>query len=127
MYVDAANGQVLGSNELIHHVDGTAVTAYSGTRTIQTTKKGAGYILQENTRGKGIATFNLKKGTNYATAVNFTDADNSWNNVNAAKDQYATDAHWGAEMTYDFYKTIFNRNSIDNNGFATEKLCSLQC
>ena len=57
-------------------------------------------------------------GTNYAAAVDFTDADNTWNNVNANKDQYATDGHWGTEKTYDYYLTKHNRNSVDNAGFA---------
>ena len=60
----------------------------------------------------------MKKGTNYNRSVDFTDADNNWNNVNINLDQYATDAHWGAEKTYDFYKQNFNRNSIDNAGFT---------
>ncbi|HMT28369.1 MAG TPA: PKD domain-containing protein, partial [Bacteroidia bacterium] len=48
--------------------------------------------------------------------TDFTDSDNNWNNVNAQLDQYATDAHWGAEMTYDFYFLNYNRNSLDNAG-----------
>jgi hypothetical protein len=59
------------------------------------------YILSA-TRGNGIMTYNMNKGTNYSAAVNFTDADNNWtaaeyNNVN--KDNGALDAHWGAEKT----------------------------
>jgi hypothetical protein len=38
--------------------------------------------------------------------------------VNTNKDEYATDAHWGAEMTLDYYYTKFGRKSIDNNNFA---------
>ena len=38
------------------------------------------------------------------------------NNINAAKDEVATDAHWGAEMTYDYFNTEHSRNSFDNNG-----------
>ena len=67
-------------------------------------------------RGTGIETYNLKKGTTYASGVDFTDADNTWNNVNANKDEVATDAHWGAEMTYDYYKNVHSRNSYDGNG-----------
>jgi len=119
VFVDASNGAVLGTKDLIQPIDGSAQTAYSGTHSISTTKSGATrYILNDKTRGNGIITMNMKKGTDYSAAVNFIDNDNNWNNINAAKDQYATDAHWGAEMTYDFYKTIFNRNSIDDNGFA---------
>ena len=120
IYVDAANGSVLGFNDLIHETNatGTAVTAYSGTQQITTDLYAGSYRLRETGRGNGIQTYNLKKKTAYNVAVDFTDADNSWNNVNSNKDQYATDAHWGAEKTYDFYKYYFNRNSIDGNGFA---------
>ena len=120
VYVDAANGSILASNDLIHDVDvtGTAVTGYSGTQTISTELQTGSYRLRETGRGLGIQTYNLKKGTSYSRAVDFTDADNNWNNANINLDQYATDAHWGAEKTYDFYKQNFNRNSIDNAGFA---------
>jgi Zn-dependent metalloprotease len=121
IYVDAIQGGILGYNDLIHEADaiGTAVTAYSGSKTITTDKVSAtSYRLREAGRGNGIQTYNLQKKTTYSLAVDFTDADNSWNNVNTNKDQYATDAHWGAEQTYDFFKNNFNRNSIDGNGFA---------
>lgn len=117
VFVDATNGKILGTKEQLHTLDGTAVTAYSGTRTIQTTKSGNNYILREATRGNGVETYNINHTVRYNSAVDFTDADNYWNSVNSNLDQYATDAHWGAEMTYDYYKTNFNRNSIDNNGF----------
>ena len=120
VYVDAANGSILASNDLLHDVDvtGTAVTGYSGSQSISTENVSGSYRLRETGRGLGIQTYNMKKGTNYNRSVDFTDADNSWNNVNINLDQYATDAHWGAEKTYDFYKQNFNRNSIDNAGFA---------
>ena len=35
-----------------------------------------------------------------------------------AQDEYATDAHFASEATYDFYKTNFNRNSLDDNGLT---------
>ncbi len=121
VFVDAENGKILGKRELIHttNATGTAVTAYSGTQTITTDNTGTTYRLRETGRGNGIQTLNMKTaGTNYASAVDFTDADNNWNNVNTNKDQYATDAHWGAEKTYDYYLSKYNRNSIDNAGFA---------
>ena len=122
VYVDAKDGKILGVNALIHDVNtpGTAVTAYSGTRNITTDSYNGSYRLRETGRNGGTAveTYNLKKGTSYASAVDFTDADNNWNNVNANKDQYATDAHWGAEMTVDYFYTKFGRKSIDNNNFA---------
>ncbi len=119
IWVDAETGEILASNDLILHTDvkASAVTKYSGTKNITVDSLSAtSYRLRESGRGKGIETYDLKKGTNYAAAVDFTDADKTWNNVNAAKDEVATDAHWGAEMTYDYFKGEHGRNSFDNNG-----------
>src|SRR5258706_1479628 len=122
VYVDALTGEILLKKDRIHtrNPPGTAITAYSGTQNIITDSFSGGYRLQEADRGLGIRTFNMLDGTNYGNAVDFTDADNMWNNVNAQLDQYATDAHWGAEMTYDYYWLIHNRNGIDGNGFQLD-------
>jgi Zn-dependent metalloprotease len=122
VYVDALSGEVLLKKNRIHTSDtpGTAVTAYSGNQPIITDSYLGGYRLQETGRGGGIRTFDIQTGTNYGNAVDFTDADNTWNNVNAQMDEYATDAHWGAEMTYDYYWLIHNRNSIDDAGFQLD-------
>ncbi len=120
VFVDANTGEVLFENNHIHIVDanGTAVTGYSGTRNIVTDNTGSTFRLRESGRGGGVQTFDMNEGTNYGNAVDFTDNDNNWNNVNANLDQYATDAHWGTEMTYDYYLNFFNRNSIDGNGMT---------
>lgn len=123
VYVDAKTGKVLGTNALILETNapGTAVTAYSGNQAIVADQVSAtSYRLRETGRngGTAIETYNLKQGTNYSRATDFTDTDNTWNNVNTSLDQYATDAHWGAEKTVDYLKAQFNRNSIDNNHFA---------
>ncbi|RXM52693.1 MULTISPECIES: M4 family metallopeptidase [unclassified Chryseobacterium] len=122
VFVDAKSGRVLGVDAIIHDVNtpGTATTGYSGNRNIVTDSYNGSYRLRETGRngGTSVETYNLKKGTSYASAVDFTDTDNVWNNVNTNKDQYATDAHWGAEMTVDYFYTKFGRKSIDNNNFA---------
>lgn len=119
VYISATTGELLGTEMLIHETNGTgtAVTGYSGNQSIVTDKTSAtSYRLRETGRngGTAIETYNLKQGTNYSRAVDFTDTDNTWNNVNNSKDQYATDAHWGAEKTVDYFYTKFGRKSIDN-------------
>ena len=101
-------------------VSGTAATRYSGSRTIQTTLSGSSYVLKDATRGSGVNTYDLNTGTNYNSAVNFTDNDNNWTTSehSANKDNGALDAHWGAEMTYDYLMTKHNRNSYNNSGAA---------
>lgn len=142
VYVDAKTGEILGTNELIKtlfnesthqellhnnnsasiarsvltNATGSAATAYSGTQAITTDYTGSTYRLRETGRGNGIETYNLKKSTSYSAAVDFTDADNTWNNVNTTEDQYATDAHWGSEKVYDYYKNSYGRNGIDGSG-----------
>ena len=140
VYVDAATGAVLYINPIIKHanesrvskidleeensniaealITGNAATRYSGSRNIETTLNTATnkYILKDTTRGNGILTYNSGK-TNTYPPTNFSDNDNNWiEYANLNKDNGALDAHWGAEMTYDFWFTIFGRNSYDNLG-----------
>ncbi len=120
VYVDASNGEVLFSENKIQTIDevGTASTGYSGTQTMTSDKVSVGnYRLQETGRGLGVRTFNCATTTNY-TNTDFTNSSNSWNLTGV--DQYATDAHWGAEMTYDYYLNKHARNSIDNAGFRLD-------
>lgn len=119
IYVDAKSNEIVFVNEQIHHANanGVANTAYSGTRAIITDSTEHGYRLRETTRGNGISTFNMQKSTQHGQAIDFKDSNNVWSNFNANLDQYATDAHWGAEKTYDYFDTIHGRNSIDGNGF----------
>lgn len=120
IYVDAQTNKILTNINRIHTADTnvTAKTAMAGDQRIVADYYAANsFRLREASRGNGIETYNLQKGTNYGSAIDFTDSDTLWNNVNGNKDQYATDVHFGSEMTYDFYKKNFNRNSIDNAGF----------
>ena len=121
VFVDATDGKILRVLDRLYTTDvpGTAVTKYSGTKNITTDSTGPGsYRLRETGRGNGIRTYNMLEGSDYNAAVDFTDTDNYWNNANAQLDEAATDAHWGAEMTYDYFMIRHGRNSIDGNGFA---------
>ena len=120
-YVDAITNEIIFINQIIKNIDanGTASTAYSGNRAIVTDSfANNNFRLRESGRGNGIETYDMGQGTTYGNAVDFTDTDNNWNNVNVNLDQYATDAHWGSEMTYDYFLQKHNRNSIDGNGFT---------
>ncbi|MFT4602964.1 MAG: bacillolysin, partial [Arenicella sp.] len=120
VYVDAQNGEILFVNEVFHSIDvpGTAETAYSGSQSIMGDSFGGSFRLRETSRGDGVNTYDMNEGTSYGASVDFTDDDNFWDNANPQLDEYATDAHWGAEMTYDYYWLQHGRNSIDGNGFA---------
>ena len=118
-YVDAVSGKVIFKHDYIHHVDaiGSASTGYSGTQSITTDSiSSTSYRLRESGRGNGIETYDMNTGTTYGSAVDFTDSDNNWTST-TNDDHYALDAHWGAEMTYDYFWNVHARNSIDGSGF----------
>lgn len=116
VFVDAKTGEVIWELGQIHVADApaTGTTRYSGVRNFTSDSYNGSYRLREAARS-GIETKNMNKGTNYATATDFTDADNNWTSTTNADDA-ARDAHWGAEETYDYYLSSYNRNSIDGNG-----------
>lgn len=58
------------------------------------------------------------QGTNFTAATDFANTSTTWSVFTPANDRYATDAMWGQERTYDFYHTVFGRNSVDNAGLA---------
>jgi hypothetical protein len=62
------------------------------------------YVLLDETRGKGIVTWNCEADSIYQD-VHFTDDDNIWSALehdNELMDNGALDTLLGAEKTYDF-------------------------
>jgi len=122
VYVSANSGGIVWEENKIHEIDvvGSANTGYSGTQTITCDDMGNGtFRLRETGRGNGIRTFNNGNTTNYSN-TDFTNNTANWSTFSPANDAYATDAHWGAEMTYDYYLNQHGRNSIDGNGFRLD-------
>ncbi|MCD8402368.1 M4 family metallopeptidase [Tenacibaculum finnmarkense] len=143
LYIDAHTGEALFFNATIKHLGehahssknlgavnglaekltatlatGNADTRYSGTKSIITRLVGNSYVLRDNTRGGGVNTYNSGAQPSYPT-TDFTDSDNNWTAAefnNSAKDNAALDAHWGAEMTYDYFQDKHNRNSYNGSG-----------
>lgn len=137
VYVDAHSGTILFRNPIIKHatdqvkindnvetldalVTGTANTKYSGVRSIETRFDTplAMYVLNDVTRPNQIVTYNCERLTATYQNVHFKDNDNNWTtaeHANSFFDNAAQDAHWGAEMTVDFWKNIFDRNGFDDN------------
>ncbi len=117
VYVDAVQGNIIGEQSILCTIDtpATADTKYSGQQSITTDSYGTSqYRLRESGRGNGIETYNCNSTTSY-TNTDFTNTSTSW--TGAGTNQAGTDAHWGAERTYDYFKQTFNRNSIDDKGY----------
>ncbi len=118
VFVDAATGAILDEQNLICTTDigATALLKYSGTQSItcdQVTP--TQFRLREVARGLGVETYNMNNTTTYS-ATDFTNTSTAWTST-VVFQQVARDAHWGCEMTYDYYWQQHNRNSIDNGGF----------
>ena len=78
VYIDALTGETINKIGKIAHADvtGTANTLYSGTKTISMENNAGTYRLRETSRP--IQTFNMRNGTNYSDAVDFTNTSNNW-------------------------------------------------
>ncbi|MFF7490023.1 M4 family metallopeptidase [Streptomyces luteogriseus] len=112
---DAATGKKLYEYQGIE--TGTGNTTYSGQVTLSTTKSGSTYNLTDGTRG-GHKTYNLNRGTS-GTGTLFSGSDDVWGTGNPSNaETAAADAHYGAQVTWDFYKSAFGRNGIRNDGKA---------
>ncbi len=110
---DAATGKKLYEYQAIE--TGTGTTTYSGKVDLSTTKSGSSYNLTDGTRG-GHKTYNLNRGTS-GTGTLFSGSDDVWGTGNPSNaETAAADAHYGAQVTWDFYKSAFGRNGIRNDG-----------
>lgn len=99
---------VVGTNET-----NTGLGVLGDTKTFNVTKSNTNnyFYLQDNTRGNGIITYDAKNGSGNGSET--YDTDGQWIDANQ---KALVDAHAYAEVTYDYYKNIFNRNSYDNKG-----------
>jgi Zn-dependent metalloprotease len=116
---DAATGKKLFEFQGIENATGTGKTLYSGTVSLTTSGSGSSYTLTDASRGNH-KTYNLKHTSSSGTGTLFTDTDNTWGTGTASSsttDQTAAaDAAYGAQETWDFYKSAFGRSGIKNDG-----------
>ncbi|HEY8207973.1 MAG TPA: M4 family metallopeptidase [Myxococcaceae bacterium] len=98
---------------------GKGHSMYSGTVQIGTTKNADGsFTLKDQKRGGG-ATWDARNQDPASGKKAFKDANNVWGEKGDSKrEKAAIDAHYGMERTWDFYKGILGRDSIDGKGEA---------
>ncbi|MGZ3101520.1 M4 family metallopeptidase [Streptomyces sp. H72] len=110
---DAATGAKLFEYQAIHN--GTGNTMYSGTVPLGTAQSGSSYTLTDTTRGNH-RTYNLNRGTS-GTGTLFSGPDDVWGNGQASNAETAgADAHYGAALTWDYYKNVQGRSGIRGDG-----------
>ncbi|MFI8233417.1 M4 family metallopeptidase [Streptomyces sp. NPDC085900] len=112
---DATTGKKLFEYQGVENATGTGNTQYSGTVSLTTTQSGSNYNLTDGDRGNH-KTYNLNHGTS-GTGTLFSQTSNTWGNGTTSNAATAgADAHYGAAVTWDFYKNTFGRSGIKNNG-----------
>lgn len=94
---------------------GTGRGIFVGTVSLSTTLSGSTYSLVDATHGAN-RTCDLLNRTS-GTCTTFSGADNSWGTgVQSNRESAGVDAHYGAAKTFDYFKQVFGRNGIFNNG-----------
>ncbi|MDJ1134396.1 M4 family metallopeptidase [Streptomyces iconiensis] len=110
---DAKSGKKLFSYQGVHN--GTGNSQYSGKVTLGTAGSSGSYSMSDTARG-AHKTYNLNRGTS-GTGTLFTDADDIWGDGTPANAQTAgVDAHYGAALTWDYYKNVHGRSGIRGDG-----------
>ncbi|MEW1604220.1 M4 family metallopeptidase [Streptomyces sp. NPDC093808] len=110
---DATTGEKLYEWQAVHN--GTGHTVYSGTVDLTTTRSGSTYSLTDGARGNH-RTYNLNRGTS-GTGTLFSGSDDVWGDGSPSNlESAAADAHYGAALTWDYYKNVHGRNGIRGDG-----------
>lgn len=124
--VDALTGAKLVTEQHVQTANGDGQSLYSGTVPIDSTPATGGFTLTDPERGNGYtADANNKTdsiwcqilGFGCPVPTRFTDADNHWGNgSNTNRQTAAVDAHYGAAITWDYFKNQHSRSGIFNDG-----------
>jgi Zn-dependent metalloprotease len=117
-FIDAHTGETIFEYDNLQTGSGNSL--YSGTINITTSQSGSTYYMEDLTRRMG--TFNMNNTGNTTTGTGgtqsrYTGTDDVWS---ATNERAGVDAHYGAAMTYDYYKNVHGRNGINgSNGPGT--------
>ncbi|MGQ4431988.1 M4 family metallopeptidase [Streptomyces sp. SAS_260] len=112
---DADSGKALFHYQGIE--TGTGTGQFNGSVPLSTTLSGSTYQLVDGDRA-GHRTYDLNQGTS-GTGTLFTDDNDVWGDGTQSNRQTAgVDVAFGAAATWDYYKDVFGRNGIRDDGVA---------
>ncbi|MEV5509503.1 M4 family metallopeptidase [Streptomyces orinoci] len=110
---DARTGKKLYEYQGIETATGN--TQYSGQVSLESTQSGGQYTLTDGTRG-GHKTYDLGHGSD-GTGSLFTNSTDVWGDGTVNDPATAgADAAYGAQLTWDYYKTVQGRSGIRGDG-----------
>ena len=116
-FVNAENGTIVRQVNKISNVatTGTGLGVLGDTKTLNldkvTVKRNTQYQLKDTTKGALITTFTASNRTRIpGTTV--------YSTTSTINDKAAVDAHYYAGVVYDYYKSKFDRNSLDGSRYG---------
>ena len=116
-YINAEDGSILKQANILANIatTGTGLGVLGDSKALNldkvTVKGKTQYQLKDLTKGALIATTTASTGTRLPGSVVYS-------TTTTINDKAAVDAHYYAGMVYDYYKSKFNRNSLDGAGMA---------
>ncbi|MFD6183076.1 M4 family metallopeptidase [Streptomyces goshikiensis] len=116
---DARTGGEIFHYQAVEH--GIGHGQYGGQVTLGTSGSAGNYLLQDDVRGGNRTTDLGHASEDDATGTLFTDADDVWSDGSPGNQQSAAvDAHYGAQLTWDYFKNLHGRNGIRNDGVSAQ-------
>ncbi|MFI5640114.1 M4 family metallopeptidase [Streptomyces goshikiensis] len=92
---------------------------YNGQVVLGTSGSAGNYLLKDDTRGGNRTTDLGHASDDGTTGTLFSDDDDVWSDGSPGHHQSAAvDAHYGAQLTWDYFKAVHGRNGIRNDGVS---------
>ncbi|MGW6835580.1 M4 family metallopeptidase [Streptomyces sp. NPDC054949] len=114
---DANTGDRIHAYQAV--MNGTGHGQYGGQVTLGTSGVAGNHLLKDDTRGGNSTTDLGHSDDDEAAGTLFTDADDVWSDGSPGNNQSAAvDAHYGAQLTWDYFNDVHGRNGIRNDGVA---------
>ncbi len=116
VYVELHSGQVLLTEDNIRYdgvVSGSGIGVGGESKSLNLYQYGAGFYMQDSTKALPtvLNTYNLNHSTTNGTLISNTTSTFASEDFKAG-----VSAHHNAGVVLDFYKNLFNRNSLDGSG-----------
>ncbi|MDV3486172.1 M4 family metallopeptidase [Paenibacillus larvae] len=118
-FINAKDGRIVNKYSLLEQATGTGTGVLGDTKTFETKQVGAQFQLYDTTRGNGIKTYTALNSYFLPGFLVISRDNNNWT------DAAAVDAHAYAEKVYDYYKSKFNRDSLDDEGMQIKSTVHL--
>ncbi|WP_143317676.1 M4 family metallopeptidase [Clostridium sp. HBUAS56017] len=118
VYVEATSGTIINKEDKIRYdgaAKGTGIAVDGSTKPLNIYLSGSKYQLKDTTKASSGSQILTYTANNRETQPGTLITNNS-STFNTTSLKAAVSAHYFAGVVYDFYKNLFNRTSIDNNG-----------